>query len=73
LNELEDLGLVSEVPPKELAEHNSQNHGAIYTFGVRTTDLGKKTRSFLRAVVSDLAREIGGQRQDGDKARPSED
>jgi hypothetical protein len=63
LNELLALELVSEVSPQELAQHNSEGHGctATYTFGVRTTDLGRQTRSFLREVVSELARDVGGQ------------
>jgi hypothetical protein len=69
MRELMKLGLVTEVSPQDLKQHNSETHGYTWTFGVRITELGKSTRAFLRTVVSEIAREVGGQSNDSDKTR----
>jgi hypothetical protein len=57
------LGLVSEVSAAEIDGLNAKEHRN-YDYGVRQTELGKETQSFLQSVVAEFVEELGRQAPD---------
>jgi hypothetical protein len=55
--ELVKLGLATEATADELATINARDHKN-YGYGVRITDLGRRTQEFLRAVIAEFIKEL---------------
>jgi hypothetical protein len=57
-SELVKLGLVDEVPANELDQKNGLEHKN-FGYGIRPTQLGRETQSFLQSVVSEFVQQLG--------------
>ena len=57
MKEMITLGLVAVVPAADLAKTNQREHEH-YTYAIRSTERGQKTRAYLESVIAEFVHEM---------------